>query len=187
MPQLKTGNIKVCVFCGSKPGKNKKFIYIANKLGEELSKKKYTVVYGGGTLGLMGALSKSVLKHKGKLISIIPVSLKNKNILLPNPCKTIVTKNFVERKRLMIKKASIFVVLPGGFGTLDELFEVISLNQLKVLNKKIILIDVDNFWNPIQKLLKVIYKEGFLYNLEDSNIIFKKSVNKTIKFIEKNI
>ena len=87
----------------------------------------------------------------------------------------------------MIKKASIFIVLPGGFGTLDELFEVISLNQLKVINKKIILIDVDNFWNPLQKLLKVIYKEGFLYNLENSNIIFKKSVNKTIKFIEQNI
>ena len=87
----------------------------------------------------------------------------------------------------MIKKAKIFIVLPGGFGTLDELFEVISLNQLKLINKKIILIDVDNFWNHLQKLLKVIYKEGFLYNLENSNIIFKKSVNKTIKFIEQNI
>jgi uncharacterized protein (TIGR00730 family) len=187
MSASKVKNYNVCVFCGSKSGNNKKFINIASKLGEELSKKKYTVIYGGGTLGLMGALANSVLKDNGKLISIIPSSLKNSNILSTKLCKTIYTKDFVERKKLMIKKATIFIVLPGGFGTLDELFEVISLNQLKVINKKIILIDVDNFWNPLQKLLKVIYKEGFLYSLKDSNIIFKKSVNKTIKFIEQNI
>ena len=187
MSASKVKNYNVCVFCGSKLGNNKKFIYVANKLGEELSKKNYTIIYGGGTLGLMGALANGVLKDNGKLISIIPSSLKNNNILSTKLFKTIYTRDLVERKKLMIKKASIFIVLPGGFGTLDELFEVISLNQLKVINKKIILIDVDNFWNPLQKLLKVIYKEGFLYNLENSNIIFKKSVNKTIKFIEQNI
>ena len=135
----------------------------------------------------MGALANGVLKNNGKLISIIPTKLRSQNTLSKNSYKTIFTKDFVERKKLMIKKAKIFIVLPGGFGTLDELFEVISLNQLKLINKKIILIDVDNFWNPLQKLLKVINKEGFLYKLEDSKIIFKKSVNETIKFIEKNI
>lgn len=187
MSASKVKNYHVCVFCGSKPGNNKKFIDVANKLGEELSKKKYTVIYGGGSLGLMGALANGVLKNNGKLISFIPSSLKNNNFLSTKPFKTIYTKDFVERKKLMIKKATIFIVLPGGFGTLDEFFEVISLNQLKVINKKIILIDVDNFWNHLQKLLKVIYKEGFLYNLENSNIIFKKSVYNTIKFIEQNI
>ena len=187
MSTSKVKNYNICVFCGSKSGNNKKFINVARKLGEELSKKKYTIIYGGGKLGLMGALANGVLKNNGKLISIIPSSLKNNNILSAKPFKTIHTKDFVERKKLMIKKATIFIVLPGGFGTLDEFFEVISLNQLKVISKKIILIDVDNFWNPLQKLLKVIYKEGFLYNLENSNIIFKKSVYNTIKFIEKNI
>lgn len=187
MSTSKVNNYNVCVFCGSKSGNNKKFINVASKLGKELSKKKYTVIYGGGTLGLMGALANSVLKNNGKLISIIPSSLKNNNILITKPYKIIYTKDFVERKKLMLREATIFIVLPGGFGTLDELFEVISLNQLKVINKKIILIDVDNFWNPLQKLLKVIYKEGFLYNIENSNIVFKKSVNKTIKFIEQNI
>ena len=185
MLNSKVKKYNICVFCGSKPGKNKIFLSVANELGRALSKNKYTVIYGGGTLGIMGALAYSVLKHKGKLISIIPKGIKNK--VIEKPFKTIVTKDFVERKKLMIKKATIFIVLPGGVGTLDELFEVISLNQLKMLNKKIILIDIDNFWNPLQKLLKGIYKEGFLYNLKDSNIIFKKSVNKTIKFIEKNI
>ena len=165
----------------------KNLYMLLTNLEKNYQKKNYTIIYGGGTLGLMGALANGVLKDNGKLISIIPSSLKNNNILSTKPFKTIYTKDFIERKKLMIKKASIFIVLPGGFGTLDELFEVISLNQLKVINKKIILIDVDNFWNPLQKLLKVIYKEGFLYNLENSNIIFKKSVNKTIKFIEQNI
>lgn len=187
MPSLKAKNYKVSVFCGSKPGKNKKFLDVAAKLGKELSKKKYTVIYGGGSLGIMGALSNSVLKHKGKLISVIPKSLKNKNVLIENSYKTIFTKDLVERKKIMIKKAAIFIILPGGFGTLDELFEVISLNQLNIINKKIILLDIDNFWNPFQKLLKNLYKEGFLYNFEASNLNFKNSVNKTIKFIENNI
>ena len=150
MSALKVKNYNVCVFCGSKSGNNKKFINVASKLGEELSKKKYTIIYGGGTLGLMGTLANAVLKNNGKLISIIPYIFKKKKNLSIKPFKTIYTKDFVERKKLMIKKATIFIVLPGGFGTLDEFFEVISLNQLKVINKKIILIDVDNFWNPLQ-------------------------------------
>ena len=187
MLNSKVKKYNICVFCGSKPGKNKSFLKIASELGRELSKKGYTVIYGGGSSGIMGALADSVLKHKGKLISIIPKNLTGKNVTLKKSFKIIVTKDFVERKKLMIKKATIFIVLPGGFGTLDELFEVISLNQLNIINKKIILLDVDNFWNPLEKLLISINKEGFLYKIKDSNITFKNSVNKTIKFIENNI
>ena len=87
----------------------------------------------------------------------------------------------------MIKKADMFLILPGGLGTLDELFEVMTLNQLNIYNKPVFIYNIANYWKNLNLLLKHMNKEGFLYNLENSNIIFKKSVNKTIKFIEQNI
>ena len=85
---------------------------------------------------------------------------------------------------MMIKYADIFLVLPGGYGTLDELFEVISLNQLKIIKKKVVLLNTNNFWNSLKVLIKDLKKNGFLYTKE--NIIFKSSVSKTIEFIESN-
>ena len=87
----------------------------------------------------------------------------------------------------MIKKADIFICLPGGFGTLDELFEVITLNQLRIINKKIILVDINKYWDPLKTLLKQLDKNGFLYNIKNSNILFKNSVNKVIEFLGSNM
>ena len=87
----------------------------------------------------------------------------------------------------MIKLADIFIALPGGYGTLDEIIEVISLNQLNIVNKNIILIDVNNFWKPLKLLIKDLKNQGFLYNNTTSNVFFKSSVNKTIEFIENNL
>ena len=173
---------KICVFCGSKSGNSKNYLKIAFKLGKELSKKEYNIIYGGGRLGLMGALAEGVIANNGKLISIVPKHFKDKNILLESSSKTIFTKDFYERKKIMIKSSDIFLVLPGGYGTLDELFEVISLNQLNVINKKVVLVNINNFWSSLKILIKDLKKNGFLYTKE--NIIFKSSVAETIEFIE---
>ena len=87
----------------------------------------------------------------------------------------------------MIKKSDFFIALPGGFGTLDEVFELISLNQLALIDKKIIILDINNFWNSLKNLIKDLKKSGFLYTNKNSNIIFKNSISKTIAFIEDNI
>ena len=178
----KTKSLKVCVFCGSKNGNHEKYLKVAFKLGKELSKKKYIVIYGGGKLGLMGALAEGVTANNGYLYSIIPKYFQDKDIILKNSNKIIFTKDFYERKKMMIKYADIFLILPGGYGTLDELFEVISLNQLNIIKKKVVLLNINNFWNSLKVFIKDMKNNGFLYTKE--NIIFKSSVAKTIEFIE---
>ena len=118
------------------------------------------------------------------LFSIIPKYFQDKDVILKNSNKVIFTKDFYERKKMMIKYADIFLILPGGYGTLDELFEVISLNQLNIIKKKVVLLNTNNFWNSLKVLIKDLKKNGFLYTKE--NIIFKNSVSKTIEFIESN-
>jgi len=172
----------ICVFCGSKSGNSKKYLKTAFKLGEELSKREYNIIYGGGRIGLMGALAEGAVAYNGKLISIVPKYFQDKNILLESSNKIIFTKDFYERKKMMIKSSNIFLVLPGGYGTLDELFEVIALNQLNVINKKVVLVNINNFWSSLKILIKDLKKNGFLYTKE--NIIFKSSVFETIEFIE---
>ena len=182
---INSKSYKVCVFCGSKNGNSSKYLNTAFRIGQELSKKKFSIIYGGGKFGLMGALAEGVISNKGNLISIVPKYFKDKNVLLKNSCEIRFTEDFFERKKLMIKSADIFLILPGGYGTIDELFEVISLNQLNVIKKKIVLLDINNFWSSLKMLLKDLKKNGFLYTSE--NITFKSSVFKTVEFIESNI
>ena len=182
---IKSKSIKVCVFCGSKSGNHENYLKVAFKVGKELSKKKYSVIYGGGKHGLMGALAEGVTVNKGSLFSIIPKYFQDKDIILKNSNKIIYTKDFYERKKMMIKYADIFLILPGGYGTLDELFEVISLNQLNIIKKKIVLLNINNFWNSLKILIKDLKKNDFLYTKE--SIIFKSSVAKTMEFIENSL
>jgi len=182
---IKSKSFKVCVFCGSKSGNNENHTKIAFKVGKELAGKKYTIIYGGGNNGLMGALAAGVTSAKGDLFSIIPKYFQNKDIILKKSNKILFTKDFFERKKMMINHADIFLILPGGFGTLDELFEVISLNQLNIIKKKIVLLNTNNFWNSLKALIKDLKRNDFLYTKE--NIIFKSSVAKTIEFIENSL
>jgi len=182
---IKLKSYKVCVFCGSKSGNDKNYLKIAFTVGKKLSEKKCTIIYGGGKTGLMGALAEGVTSNQGDLFSIIPKYFKDKNVVLKNSNKILFTKDFYERKKMMIKHADIFLILPGGFGTLDELFEVISLNQLNIIKKKVILLNTNNFWNSLKVLIKDLKRNGFLYTKE--NIIFKSSVAKTIEFIENSL
>ena len=176
----------VCVFCGSKSGNNIKYLKLANTLGKKLAERNFNVIYGGGNSGLMGALAEGVLAKNGSLISVIPKFFKNKMDIIKSK-KEIITKDLFDRKSIMIKKSDFFIALPGGFGTLDEVFELISLNQLTLIDKKIIILDINNFWYFLKNLIKDLKKSGFLYTNKNSNIIFKKSISNTIEFIEDNI
>ena len=175
----------VCVFCGSKSGNNIKYLKLANTLGKKLAERNFNVIYGGGNSGLMGALAEGVLAKNGSLISVIPKFFKNKMDIIKSK-KEIVTEDLFDRKSIMIKKSDFFIALPGGFGTLDEVFELISLNQLALIDKKIIILDINNFWHSLKNLIKDLKKNGFLYTNKNSNIIFKSSISKTIGFIEDN-
>tara|TARA_Y100000591_G_C21563534_1_gene559790 strand:- start:107 stop:679 length:573 start_codon:yes stop_codon:yes gene_type:complete len=175
----------ICVFCSSQSPNNKAFLKTAYSLGKELSNKGHTIIYGGGETGMMGSLSRGVLENQGHLIEVIPNYFNSKNTSKKKLSKVITTKSFSQRKNIMISKSDLFICLPGGFGTMDELFEVIALNQLSVIKKNIVLIDINNFWDTFKKFLNELKKKGFLYDIKKSNIYFKESIEQTIQFIEK--
>ncbi len=149
MSKIKT----ICVYCGSGPGSNPRFIEAAIALGKVLAEKRIRLVYGGGSIGLMGALATSVLDHGGTVTGIIPDFLTSRENALTRVQELIVTPDMHERKRLMFERSDAFVALPGGVGTLEELVEQMTWKQLGRHSKPILLANIDGFWEPLLALL----------------------------------
>src|SRR5579863_1464929 len=149
MNQIKT----VCVYCGSGPGTNPRFVEAAKAFGRILAENGIRLVYGGGSIGLMGALAGSVLDHGGKVTGIIPDFLTTRENALKRVQELIVTPDMHERKRLMFEHSDAFVALPGGIGTLEELVEQLTWQQLGRHSKPVLLANIDNFWEPLLALI----------------------------------
>jgi len=143
----------VCVYCGSGPGTNSHFMEAAKAFGKALAENGIRLVYGGGSLGLMGAVATSVLDHGGTVTGIIPDFLTLRENALTRVQEMIVTPDMHERKRLMFEHSDAFVALPGGVGTLEELVEQLTWKQLGRHEKPVLLANVDNFWEPLFALL----------------------------------
>ena len=143
----------ICVYCGSGPGSNPRFIEAAIALGKVLAENRIRLVYGGGSIGLMGALATSVLDHSGIVTGIIPDFLTSRENALTRVQELIVTPDMHERKRLMFERSDAFVALPGGVGTLEELVEQLTWKQLGRHTKPILLANIDGFWEPLLALL----------------------------------
>ena len=151
---IRMSNIKtVCVYCGSGPGTNPQFVEAAKAFGKALAENGIRLVYGGGSLGLMGAVATSVLDHGGTVTGIIPDFLTLRENALTRVQEMIVTPDMHERKRLMFERSDAFVALPGGVGTLEELVEQLTWKQLGRHEKPVLLANVDNFWEPLFALL----------------------------------
>jgi uncharacterized protein (TIGR00730 family) len=149
MSKIKT----VCVYCGSGPGSNPRFIEAAIALGKILAENRIRLVYGGGSIGLMGALATSVLDHGGTVTGIIPDFLTSRENALTRVQELIVTPDMHERKRLMFERSDAFVALPGGVGTLEELVEQMTWKQLGRHSKPVLLANIDGFWEPLLALV----------------------------------
>jgi len=149
MNKIKT----VCVYCGSGPGTNPRFVDAAIALGKTFAENKIRLVYGGGSVGLMGAVAKSTLDHGGAVTGIIPDFLRSREHALTRVQEMIVTPDMHERKRLMFERSDAFVALPGGIGTLEELVEQLTWQQLGRHAKPILLANIDGFWEPLLALL----------------------------------
>jgi uncharacterized protein (TIGR00730 family) len=143
----------VCVYCGSGPGTNPHFIEAAIALGKALAENSIRLVYGGGSIGLMGAVATSVLDHGGTVTGIIPDFLTTRENALTRVQEMIVTPDMHERKRLMFERSDAFVALPGGIGTLEELVEQLTWQQLGRHSKPVLLANIDGFWEPLLALL----------------------------------
>ena len=149
MNQIKT----VCVYCGSGPGNNPRFVEAAIALGKAFADNNVRLVYGGGSIGLMGAVAKSTLDHGGSVTGIIPEFLRARENALTSVQEMIVTPDMHERKRLMFERSDAFVALPGGIGTLEELVEQLTWQQLGRHSKPVLLANIDGFWEPLLVLL----------------------------------
>jgi uncharacterized protein (TIGR00730 family) len=156
-------NIKtVCVYCGSGPGTNPHFMEAAVAFGKALAENSIRLVYGGGSLGLMGAVATSVLDHGGTVTGIIPDFLTLRENALTRVQEMIVTPDMHERKRLMFEHSDAFVALPGGVGTLEELVEQLTWKQLGRHEKPVLLANIDNFWEPLFALLAHMRSTQFI-------------------------
>jgi uncharacterized protein (TIGR00730 family) len=149
MTKIKT----VCVYCGSGPGTDPHFVEAAIALGKALAENGIRLVYGGGSLGLMGAVANSVLDHGGIVTGIIPDFLTLRENALKRVQEMIVTPDMHERKRLMFERSDAFVALPGGIGTLEELVEQLTWQQLGRHSKPILIANIASFWEPLLGLL----------------------------------
>ncbi len=151
----------LCVFCGSQTGRNPAYAAVARSLGAALAERGITLVYGAGGIGLMGVVADAVLAGGGTAIGVIPEKLESLEVAHPGLTETVVTKDMFRRKRIMLDRADGFVILPGGYGTLDEFFEVLTWKQLGLLDKPIVVLDSEGYWGPLLDLLDQVSAEGF--------------------------
>nr|WP_321482895.1 TIGR00730 family Rossman fold protein [uncultured Cohaesibacter sp.] len=151
----------ICVYCGSGSGKSPVYAEAARALGVEMAKAGIRLVYGGGAVGLMGILAKSVLDNGGNVTGIIPEFLQEREVMLDSVQDLIVTQDMHERKRKMFDAAQAFVALPGGIGTLEEVVEMLTWAQLGQHKKPILLANIDGFWDPLARLFDHMEDEAF--------------------------
>lgn len=152
----------VCVFCGSSPGARAEHVASAEALGRLLAEAGVGLVYGGGNIGLMGAVARATLAAGGHVTGIIPQFLVDREVMLGDVQELLVTTDMHERKRLMFERSDAFVALPGGVGTLEELVEQMTWAQLGRHDKPILIADLNGFWSPLLSLLDHMSTEGFL-------------------------
>jgi uncharacterized protein (TIGR00730 family) len=153
----------VCVYCGSSSGTDPAFVEAARELGRILAENRVRLVYGGGTVGLMGALATAVLDHGGEVTGVIPEFLTTRERKLTRAQEIIVTRDMHERKRVMFERADAFVALPGGIGTLEETIEQMTWAQLGRHKKPILLANIKGFWDPLCALLDHMTELAFIH------------------------
>ena len=156
----------VCVYCGSSPGRDEVYMKAGHTLGRSIAQSGLRLIYGGGTKGIMGAVSDGALRAGGKVTGIIPRFLLSKEATetaLSRLDDLIVTENMHERKHTMFEKSDAFVALPGGIGTVEEIIEIMTWAQLGHHRKPIVFGNVGGFWNPMLALLDHMRSEGFIH------------------------
>ncbi len=153
---------RLCVFCGSKKGSRPTYEAAARQVGETLVRRGVGLVYGGGHIGLMGILADTVLAGGGEVIGVIPRSMVEEELAHATVTELLVVGTMHERKALMAEKAAAFLALPGGLGTAEEFFEVVTWRQLKLHHKPVGLLNVDGYFDPLLAWIERAFAEGFV-------------------------
>lgn len=151
----------LCVFCGARFGTAPVMRDVATRLGNLLAREGITLIYGGGGVGLMGVVANAALAGGAKVVGVIPKFLLRREAGHPALSETVIVDTMHERKLAMFERSEAFVVLPGGIGTLEEFFEVLSWRTLGLHTKPIVIVDQDGYWRPLASLLQGVVDGGF--------------------------
>jgi len=152
----------ICVVCGSRAGRRDEYVAVARKVGQELGRRGVTLVYGGGQVGLMGALADAVLQAGTEVIGIIPTSLTEQELAHPGVTRLYRVDGMHDRKALMLALSDAFLALPGGFGTMDEFFEIVTWAQLRLHAKPIGLLNAAGYYDPLVRWIEQACAEDFV-------------------------
>ena len=171
---------KVAVFCGSSLGFNEIYKNEAIKLGAHFAKNNIGMVYGGGKIGMMGVIADTIIENKGSVIGVIPGLLRHEEVAHTNITEMIVTKTMSKRKVKISKLVDGYIALPGGFGTLDEIFEALTLNQLGIEQKPVGILNTNGFFNPLISQLDLMVTEGYLKQSNKEILLISDTVEDLI-------
>lgn len=154
--------MNICVYCGSSSGNDPAIEEEATKLGELIAQRGHNLVYGGASRGIMGILADSVMQNGGEVVGVIPKNLFNKEVAHQGITKLITVDGMHQRKSIMADRAEAFLALPGGFGTLEELFEIITWNQIGLINKPVIVYNFKGYFNSLINMIDHAVEVGFI-------------------------
>ena len=172
---------RVTVFCGSSSGFDEIFVKQAYMLGQTLAARDIGVVYGGANVGLMGSLAQGVLSNKGKIIGVLPGFLKEKEIAHPNLTELILVESMHERKKKMNELADGIIALPGGFGTLEEFFEMLTWAQLGLHKKPIGILNIGEFYIKLVELMQHMVDTGFLKEINKNMLLVSNDIDELLE------
>ena len=172
---------RIAVFCGSSEGNDKYIISTATQLGLTFAQKNITLVYGGANLGIMTKVANAVLDNNGKAIGVIPDFLTNRELAHPKLTELVITKTMHERKVNIYEKSDGFIILPGGFGTLDEFFEIATWGQLGLHSKPVGILNINGFYNNLLDMSKTMVEKGFLKQANLDAVLVDTSINELLE------
>ncbi|MBE2184336.1 MAG: TIGR00730 family Rossman fold protein [Anaerolineae bacterium] len=176
--------MNICVYCSASPRIDPAFFKVARQLGETIASRGDTLVYGGASIGLMGEIARAVQEHGGRVIGIIPQALVDREVTYRSADELIVVANMRDRKAMMEDRADAFIALPGGIGTLDEVFEIMNLRALSMVMHPLVLLNQNDFYTPVIDILMRMQEANFLRN-EIKNIIhLADSVSDAFTYID---
>ncbi len=173
----------IAVFCGSKRGNNPIYLHHAAELGKILALHDITLIYGGARVGIMGIIADTVMGNGGKVVGVIPKVLVDRERQHEGITELIVADDMHARKRKLYELCDAAVVLAGGFGTLDELFEMLTWNQLSIHNKRIFLVNSDGFYDHLFAHLQNIARDGFLYDELEQRITILQQPSALVQYL----
>ena len=176
--------MRIAVYCGSVSGNEPEYMAVARKLGDWIGRNGHALVYGGSNTGLMGAVADAVLQHGGKVIGVLPDVPLIHERRHPGISEYYLTDTMSERKDKMIALSDAYISLPGGFGTLDEISDVLCLNRLQLIRKPCVLVNTRGFYEPVRNLILNMIDSGFVGGEEMDMLRITDDVEEIAEFVE---